>query len=393
MATWGSFLWGGFPWGGTNWGSPDPPPVLVPYTKQDIDDALRGKTAARHVSYRYDLLDSSERKIKTLTTVSDASIAMSAFADIKKTAKFKLRDDPDINYASHRIQPFFVLGMPDGSTREWPLGIFLLSSPKRQESNGYIYRDIEAYDGLQVLKDDKFENRYFVAAGTNYITAIKTILTGAGITKINLEASTLTLPAGIEFEPGATKLAAVGALLDAINYISLYVDPVGYYTSRTYVSATIRPVTYTYADDELSVLYNGLTDETDLFDVPNKFVAYTSNPDASSLRSVYSNTNPLSQLSTVSRGRTITDVRKVDDIADQTSLDAYVARVAFEASQVYGYITMQTAVMPFHDVNDVVRVEFSPLYINENFSETNWSFRLKAGEKMTHKLRRTVNIL
>ena len=45
--------------------------------------------------------------------------------------------------------------------------------------NGEIYRAVEAYDGLQVLTDDKFTSRYTVASGTNYVTAIKTILTGA----------------------------------------------------------------------------------------------------------------------------------------------------------------------------------------------------------------------
>lgn len=362
------------------------------YTHEAVYNALHAKAAPRVVSFQYDLLNANERKKKTLTTVESASISMSAFADIKRTAKFKLREDSDINYSSDRIQPFFRLLMPDGNYAEWSLGIFLLSTPKRTEQRGYIYRNVEAYDGLQVLLDDKFEDRYAVDLDDNYVTEVKAILTGAGISNINIVASTKTLPAAIEFEPGTTKYAAVNTLLSALNYIPIYVDVNGFYTSRPYVNPADRSVAYTYADDDLSVLFNGLTEEIDLFNVPNKFVCYTSDPDTESLRSVYTNSNVLSPLSTVGRGRTITDVRKVKNIADQTTLDEYTARIAFEASQVYGYVEMETALMPFHDINDVVRIEYSPLFIYEKFSETNWSISLAAGAKMKHKLRRVVTI-
>ena len=361
------------------------------YTRAEVIAALHN--GRRHISFRYDLLDSNEQKIKALTTVESASISMSAFADIKRTAKFNILDDNSINFASDRIQPFIRLKMPDDSYTEWSQGIFLLSSPDRSEQNGNIYRDIEAYDGLQVLNDDKFEDRYAIGVGTNYITAIKEILTGAGIIKTNIEPSALTLPATKEFEPGTTKLSAINSLLAEINFVPIYVDEIGFYTSMGYAGPDFRAVDYTYSDNELSVIYNGLVDKLDLFSVPNKFIAYTSNPDSASLRSVYTNTSADSPLSTVSRGRTITDVRKVDDIADQTTLDAYVARIAFEASQIYGYITAETAIMPFHSVYDVIRIEYSSMGIYEKFTETDWSYDLSVGAKMKHSLRKVVNIL
>ena len=51
------------------------------------------------------------------------------------------------------------------------------------------------------------------------------------------------------------------------------------------------------------------------------------------------------------------DIRQVDDIADQVTLDDYVQRIAFEASQVYGYITAETAIMPTHGINDVAQID------------------------------------
>ena len=43
---------------------------------------------------------------------------------------------------------------------EWPLGVFLLSSPTRKDENKQIKRSIEAYDSSLILKEDKFIDRY-----------------------------------------------------------------------------------------------------------------------------------------------------------------------------------------------------------------------------------------
>jgi hypothetical protein len=360
------------------------------YTSEDILSALTAKTQPRIISFRYDLLDKADGFIKALDCVESCSISYNVFADIKRTATFSILDGGDIDFLNDRIQPFVRLKMPDGSYQEWSMGIFLLSSPERQERNGKIYRNVAAYDGLQVLLDDKFDDRYYIAAGTSYVSAIITILTGAGIKKTNIQTSSKTLTSAKEFDPGVSKLSAINDLLSSLNYISLYVDENGFYTSNEYVSPSNRAIDMTYADDELSVIYNGLTDSLDLFSVPNKWVVYTSNAEETSLRAVYTNTSADSPLSTVSRGRTIVDYREVSDIADQTTLNNYVARLAAEASQVYGYITCETAIMPMHGHNNIVKIQYSSLEIDEIFTETDWSFNLEAGAKMAHKLRRVV---
>ena len=275
---------------------------------------------------------------------------------------------------------------------EWPLGIFILSTPTKTEKNGQIYRQVEAYDGLQVLIDDKFGTRYFVNSGVNYITQIIAILSGAGITKHNLESSTLTLPIAKEWEIGTDKLTVINDLLSEINFTQLWVDENGYYTSKKYVSPSIRSPEYTYSDDDLSVMCNGLEEELDLFNVPNKWVVVASNPESSPLVSTYTNTNPNSILSTVNRGRTIVDFRKIDNIANQATLDAYVQKIAFEASQIYGHISFETAIMPFHSYSDVIQLGYSTMSISDKYSETEWSMPLSTGAKMRHKVRKVVQI-
>jgi hypothetical protein len=365
--------------------------VNYPYSRQEIIDALHGKYGQRHFKFRYDLLDMNDNKIGELGSVVEGEVSMASLDSIKRTARFKIKDKGDINWLTDRIQPFALLRMRDGKYIEFPLGIFLLSSPTRKDENKSVYRDVEAYDGLLILRDDKFDTRYTVPAGTNYRQAIIDILASAGITKHNIEQTDKVLPVDMEFAPGTEKLEAINALLQAINYTPLYVDVYGYFTSMTYRSPSIRSAEYTYRDDELSIVYPGMEEELDLFNVPNKWVVVCSNAEQS-LMSSYTNSNPDSPTSTINRGRTIVDYREVTDIADQQSLDAYVQRIAFEASQVYGKLTFETAINPLHDYMDVLEIDYSPLGIKGKYVETGWTMPLKAGARMKHEVRKVVSI-
>jgi hypothetical protein len=298
----------------------------------------------------------------------------------------------EINYGSDRIQPYMELQMPDGNWIEFPLGIFLLNTPTRSDETGAIYREIEAYDGLIILDEDKFAERYYIAGGKRYTQAITEILTSAGIKKFNIQDSDKTIGSkGLEFATGTSKLEVVNQLLRALNYVPLWVDSIGYFTSYEYSSPTYRGVDYEYLDDSLSVLYNGIEEELDL-NVPNSWVAVQSNPEKTPLVSRKVNNSVLSPTSTVNVGRTIVDFREVDDIADQPTLDNYVNRIAFEASQVFGKLKFSTALMPFHEYSDVLRVRYAPLGIDTTFVETSWKMDLEAGGVMEHEVRKVVEI-
>jgi hypothetical protein len=270
------------------------------------------------------------------------------------------------------------------------LGIFLLSSPTRVEAGNVVVRDIEAYDGLIVLKEDKFSDRYTVSAGTNYVDAVIQILQSANIHKWNIEQTDKVLEKDIEFDPGREKLFAINEILRQINYDGIKVDVYGYYTAARYKSPSQRTAEYAYIDDSQSVTLPGMEEDFDAASVPNQFVIVRTNEEQEALRSVYTNDNPDSPISTVNRGRVITDHREIEDIADQDALDAYTNRIANEASQIYGKIKFMTGIMPMHDVDDVIAIRYSLLGIDEKFSETSWSFPLVSGGVMTHELRRVV---
>jgi hypothetical protein len=365
------------------------------YTKEQVIDRLHGRSGSRGaVKFRYDLLSKEDVKLGELT-VSTGRVALNSLGEIKRTAAFQVteQEGQDIDWLNDRVRPAFLLQMEDDGWAEWPMGVFILSSPTRADENKKIKRSIEAYDTSQILKEDKFTDRYKIDVGTKYTDAVISILNSAGIWKINITDHAGTLSIDKEFEIGTTKLQAVNQLLAEINYTSIWVDENGYFVARPYQLPVNRDPEYEYRNNDLSIIHPGASEELDLFSVPNQWVRYVSNPDKTvTLRSVYTNELSTSPTSTINRGRTIVDIDAVDDIYDQATLDDYTQRQAYEASQVYGRFDFSTALMPHHSFLDCLFVEHTAYGISYKYIETGWSMDLQTGGKQVHSCRRVIQI-
>ncbi|WP_053957170.1 hypothetical protein [Inediibacterium massiliense] len=359
------------------------------FTEDEVKKILHSSN--RNIKFEYNLLDKNDIYKKTLDTVKSCRVSYSSLGQLKSSASIKMKEDQTVDYLSDRIQPFVVF-LRGKKKIKFPLGIFLLNSPKRKDENNTIYREIECYSKLQILIQDKFGERYFIPKGTNYITAIAQIIASTGETKINLVPKNAVLQTDKEFDIEKSKLEIVNELLKEINYYSLRVDEEGYFVSNPYVLPVDRTIEYEYVDNELSVIGEGATEELDLFNVPNVFVRYVNNPERPDMRSEYINDNKSSITSTVSRGMRIVDMKAINDIASQSDLDDLTRRDAYNASQVYGHVTFETAIMPFHEYLDCLYLRYNRLGINDKYIETSWEIDCKAGSKMRHTVRKVVNI-
>src|SRR5690625_1544292 len=101
------------------------------YTHEQVKDVLHMKHGSRQIRFRYFLLDKNENELAEITTlVESGSIEMAAFADIKRTAKFKLIDstykvdgeEKEINWNSDRIQVFVEFKVPGWFEQEEEFG-------------------------------------------------------------------------------------------------------------------------------------------------------------------------------------------------------------------------------------------------------------------------------
>jgi hypothetical protein len=363
------------------------------HTEAEILAVLRGDYGSRRFSFRYELLSASNTYIMDLDNVISASVEMNWLADIKRTAKFSLQETGEIDFLSERIKPYIRTWLPPYGPLDYvehPQGVFLLSTPIRNsDPSNQVTRSVDAYDPLQVLSDDKVLTRYTVAAGAVYTAAVTTLL---GTMPKNVAPSTKTLLTAKEYEPGTSKLLIINDLLSAINYESLSFDENGTAIAQAYRDPTTRAEEFVYGAGVAGLVIPNVDQELDLFGVANAWSLAVSDPDRPALVSVYVNSDPGSPTSTVRRQRTIVDFRTEEDAPDQATLNAKVARLAFEASQVYEALDFSTALMPIHSGNDVYRIVYPSLAVNTKYTEQTWSMELRAGAAMKHRARRVVTV-
>jgi hypothetical protein len=365
-------------------------PAGSPYSEEEVLRELRFLRGTRALSFEFEHLNKDHVRLGYLDSVKSFSIDYAAHADIKRTCKFAIKDNTAVNFQTDRIRPWIVLNMPDGGEVRWAQGTFILSTPSRGLLGGtHLTREVEGYDYLQILQDDKITARHTVPRGHRYTDALYSMTSGVLQRITN---STKSLPAAREWEPGTSKLEIINDLLEALNYAGAHFDEGGVFTGRPYQSPNVEPSGYDYRTDQFSVINGDPSQTIDLFAIANKWVLVKSDPDGPPIVGTYTNDNPDSLTSTTSRGRVIVDYRTEEEAADVLTLGDRAERLAFEASQVYESVEFETALMPFHGHADVYRLDIDGLGLDAKFSEQSWSMDLAPGGRMKHTARRIVNL-
>lgn len=295
----------------------------------------------------------------------------------------------EVNWLSDEIRPELVI---DGVA--YPLGIFLPATV--QESKGQAGTQlrslhVEAYDRCWMVRDHYTESTTYFAAGTNYGTAIESLLTAAGIALISAAPTSATLAEAREdWNIGTSYLEIVNQLLSEINYNPLWFDGDGTAIVEPASVPAASSIRHTVDLADPGVLARpGIQKKTDIYSAPNVFICVCSNADKTGVMVARSeNTNPQSQLAIQRRGRRIAKVVQVDNIADQDELQAYADRLRNESMITSETILLSTGLLPGFGVDDVVG-----LIDGEDMSvciERAWTMSLTTGGTMQHTLEKVV---
>lgn len=279
-------------------------------------------------------------------------------------------DSLTFDFFRDRIQPVLI---QDGVDK--PLGVFMIMANPKTMSDVLDYYDLEGYDETMILKQAAFESRQFYAAGTKYITVVESILAMNGIANIYKIDSEATLPGDLEVAVGENCLETVNQMLDAINYQHVWQDATGMFHLEPATSPTVPDFKYTDRDAEN--LTENIQEETDIYNLPNVIIGIWSSPDADQPL-VYKKVNddPLSVISTVSRGYRVVKRLDVWNIASEEELQAYVERVAFEAMQATETVGFTTLAEAGHEPNTAVQLDTED--INGLFIETGWDMTISS---------------
>lgn len=401
-------------------------------THEQVYNALFAKAGTKNIEFRYDLIRNGVKYSEV--NVLSANVAFNRLSDINRTAQFEICNSEEIDWLNDMVKPYMLLKVPIGSKNipynwkqirkqnlswrkietlklswreihnkrfeiaqvsrwlEYPLGVFILSTPTKTTNNGIEIVNVEAYDKTVILQEDCIINRLFLKAGTSYINAIKSILLSANVAETVGDTIETILPTDREFEIGENKLTIINKLLSEINFDPITVDAEGAFTLKKYTEPSQANISLSYKDDELSVLYDEMKGEADFYNVPNVFIAAVSNPELNEdFKSIFVNENPSSKLSTVSRKRHIvSEVYRPDVTPTQEDLDSYIRKIAFEKNQVYEKLTFTTDLMPIHERAEVLEIRNGNL--NGIYIETAWSMDLSVEGVMQHEARRLVSI-
>lgn len=355
------------------------------YTTEAVQKALHAAYGSRRIYYRYDRLDAHKVTLGALYA-EDGSIKLDYNADIMRTGRFTIRDDPAVNWQAELLRPWFGLIMPDGGRAEWPLGLFYMPTAPKTGSR-HVYREVEAYDTTMILWDDQVTSRYQIPKGSKYMAALSAIFASVGVFDAIIEPSESVTQTALEWEAGTAKGEIVQQLLTADNYEPLMADAWGRWRCRKYKDPRARRAEYNYTAGELSVMLPDPTVDDDLFHLPNVFVGVVSRPDRPAMSFTYEITDPKSPLAAVNRGgRHVTETKIYEDAASAIALEADVRRRASRASSYFSSLKFSTAPMPHHAAGDVLWIEDGD--IRGKYQEMKWSLDLRAGGEMKHEVQK-----
>ena len=271
----------------------------------------------------------------------------------------------EADWMSDEIQPVLIL---DGIKHS--LGVFAAASVTPTETNGAESLQIEAYDRCWRVRDTNTTGRLYYAAGTAYLNIIKALLADAGISVVLATPSAAVLTEDREdWEIGTSYLTIINQLLGEIAYNPLYFNADGFAIIEPASMPTADAIEHRISDEpeeiaagatQIDRMLPQISRETDVYNSPNVFVAWCANPEKSDINmvAVAENNNPQSPLSIPRRGRRIVRATRLDNIAGQDELQAYVDRERNESLIGGETIRIVTALQPGYGVNDVVALRY-----------------------------------
>lgn len=302
-----------------------------------------------------------------------------------KPQKLYYREEKiEIDFLNDRVKVW--MGIRIGQNiRWWPKGVFVNIQPKKK--NGVI--STQVYDETIVLQRTRILDDKVFLKGTPYNEVLTYLLIYSGIQRFDIEPTNLVLQTDIVLDSKKNILEWFNYFAEQINYTSVYVDDNGFFVSSQYKEPTPLNVTYTYAADEMSIITGDLNSTMDNYNIYNVFTLIVAHPQLGELVSTYINEDPTDKYSIVNTNMNYFE-KPIDNVAGQVELDNLTRKEAWKAKQISQEITFETLNMPNHSIGDILDLRHPNA--TGVVVESAWAMPLRAGARMTHKVKRLVNL-
>lgn len=358
------------------------------YSHQDVLKMLKSN---RIIRFEYVIRDRFNKTKGSLSTAT-GSISFDSHQAVMRTCSITARKSEllDINSVDDRIVPYFCILAPNNTWLKYPLGVFIVN-PSSELNGQSEYITVVGYDLAEIANTSNLDHTILCQNGTPVTSHVLQRVSGLYTLYDVTTNANLKEPTDVEYEIGATELETINAMLESINYFPLYFDENGKAIAEPYIFPENMPVQLEYSADRDSIIFDGISRNTNLYTIPNKFVRYTDDADSPQLRSEYIVTDASIPSSTTARGRVITDIQSVSNVASQATLDSMTRRAAIVGSQPIEELVFDTALMPGHGYKNSLHVRCKDAGIDGKYIEYGWDMDLSVGGVMTHKCYKAVN--
>lgn len=344
-----------------------------------VDPLMLSGVSARAESVVYDVLDLNRNVIGRVNPSADSPprLQVSTSARFTRTLSGVELDEADaaaINPASDRMRPSWVI---EGT--EYPLGVFLVADDRRRISTRPTVTE-------RGWVDDSFEMAQPIetsvgfSAGTNLSAAILSALGGLLI-DVQVDPTSAVLTEPVAWAPGTNRADIVESLCATAGFLPPHSSATGTYRCVTAPDLTVAVPDFTYPVGSV-IVDESRVESDDWLSTPNRYIVINSAPTLSPVVGVF-DVPASAPYSIAARGFVVSEVLDQQGVA--TFTDAQLAAMTAWATAAREFTTgmFATAMVPTHDVWNVVQVGTSELWL-----EVGWSATLVAGTEQQHELRR-----
>lgn len=277
--------------------------------------------------WSFQLLDSEDRPVGDLDGVTGGGAEIVAQSALGGSGSLVLDHRQDIDWMSRRVQATYT-----DSSGSWPVGTYLLSSPKEQHTAFGVTHEVGLLTKMNILAEDTVEERYSAPAGAVIVATVVSLIESTGETRIAATPYDDELSSPLTWEAGTPKLTIINDLLQAAGFWSLWCDGSGQFRVEPYQNPADRAVAFEFVHGEQSIHFADWNREQDHTSVPNRFLAIgQGTEDEPPLIGEATNEDPESPYSYQARGRWITATDEGVEAEKQEIIDAYAARRLREA--------------------------------------------------------------
>lgn len=256
-------------------------------------------TKSMQQSFEYYIVDPNTWKDKTeLKNVKTSTVSRDASAETLGSASIDITESPGECYV--RV---YLVTIQDNITEKFPLGTFLIQTPSTSFDGKIKKVSVDAYTPLLELKENPPPLGYSVLKDTNIMSMAYQLVREHARAPVVPTECTTNLFFDFVAETSDTWITFLTDLIANAKY-EFALDELGRILfAPKQDTASLQP-TWTYNDDNSSILYSDVSLDHDLYGIPNVVeVVYSNNGESYYARVVNDDEN--SPTSTVRRGREI----------------------------------------------------------------------------------------